>query len=155
MEKRYRPNVAIVIVDDKGLLLACERSDIAGVWQIPQGGIEDGEEIEQAMFRELVEEIGTAQVSVIGKLASTLKYDWPPELYSRGFHGQEQTYFLVRADTDIKFKLKQDGYDQEFSKVEWLTMKQFISRVSGFKVQTYQNAISLLNDQFPGIIKLE
>ena len=68
-KREYRRNVAIVVVNHAGLVLACHRSDSTGIWQIPQGGIEEGESDEEAMHRELEEEIGTSDVDILGKLA--------------------------------------------------------------------------------------
>ena len=57
----YRPNVAALMVDTNGNLLICERSTIPGAWQFPQGGVDLGEEIEQALYREIREEIGLSK----------------------------------------------------------------------------------------------
>ena len=55
---RYRPNVAALMIDVHGNLLICERHTIPGAWQFPQGGVDFGEDIEQALYREIREEIG-------------------------------------------------------------------------------------------------
>ncbi len=151
--KIYRPNVAIVVLDKTGKLLACERSDIAGIWQIPQGGLDEGEAPEAGMLRELKEEIGTADIEILGRLPHTIRYDWPPRLYKRGFHGQEQYYFLVRLRDGAKIKLKQPGVKQEFTNFEWVTKDEFLARCKGFKREVYLQAIEALVEHFPGLLK--
>jgi len=153
--RHYRKNVAIVVVNDTGEVLACHRADLRNVWQIPQGGINEGEAVEAAMFRELEEEIGTRDVEVIGKLPEPIIYDWPEELYKLGlqrdFKGQEQVYFLVLLKDAAKINLA-NHKPQEFDKVEWVTSEEFLKRISGFKLRPYTEAIQKLRKSFPGVI---
>jgi len=151
--KRFRPNVAIVVLNHDGQLLACERSDLPGVWQVPQGGIEVGESEEDALMRELEEEIGTNDIEMIGKLPEKVIYEWPEELYRRGFHGQEQTYFLVRLNPDAQIHFAMDN--PEFSSFAWVSAKEFLSRISGFKREPYAKAIDLIHYYFPGELQHE
>lgn len=152
MQKKYRPNVAMLILNAKGQILACERSDIPGAWQIPQGGIDPGEIPEQAMWRELEEEIGISkeQARILGKLPNPILYDWPEHLYSRGFHGQEQHYFLLRLDENTKITL--DTEHAEFASTRWLTKNEFLSLVEGFKKEAYKRAIGEFEKLLPGLI---
>lgn len=151
MTKRYRPNVAVVVVNPLGQILACHRTDVAGAWQLPQGGIEDGETPEEALFRELEEEIGTRKVTIIGRLPETICYDWPEHLYRRGFHGQEQHYFLTRLNSDDT-----PDFDsirtKEFDKFEWLDCAKFLEKVAGFKAEPYKLALAKLRKLFPDVI---
>lgn len=150
--RRYRPNVAVVVLNHEGKLLACRRNDIPGVWQIPQGGIDNGEEVTNAMYRELQEEIGTSEVTIIGCLPEVIQYDWPPELYSRGYHGQAQYYYLVRLNEPTKINLSSTTTLPEFDAIEWMTRTEFISRLNGFKQDVYTRALELLDRAFPGYI---
>lgn len=145
--------MAIVVVNDQGKILACHRSDIKGAWQLPQGGVDEGESVEQAMYRELAEEIGTNDVSLIGQLPKALRYEWPEHLYSRGYRGQEQTYFLVHLNASATINLKTKK--PEFDKVEWLSMSKFLARVSGFKREVYQTALEQFQRLHPQTLKDE
>ena len=99
-EKKYRPNVAIIVLAPtypfECKLLIAQRNDIKGVWQFPQGGIDEGESPEDAMFRELKEEIGTNKVEIISQYPQWLSYDFPENIAKKmRFDGQNQKYFLV------------------------------------------------------------
>ena len=154
-ERNYRPNVAIVVVNDEGLILCGERSDRDGAWQLPQGGIDEGETAEQAMYRELEEEIGTKEITLIGRLPGTITYDWPEHLYRDGYHGQEQTYFLVSLNPDAQISLCGPGRTQEFSNTEWLKFDELLSRMKSFKASAYKRGITALAELFPKKIKLK
>ncbi len=147
---QYRRNAAIFVLNASGEILACERTDVAGAWQIPQGGIDAGESIEAAMLRELEEEIGTNDVDVLGSLPDPVRYEWPEALYVRGFRGQEQYYFLVRLREGAVLNL--DREPKEFARTEWIGAAEFLSRVSGFKADAYRTALAALQKQFHGLI---
>lgn len=147
-KKRYRPNVAIVVVNKKGQILACRRSDRYKIWQFPQGGIEKEETEEEAMWRELEEELGTTEAKLIGRLPKTLCYDWPEHLHRKGYCGQEQTYFLVRLKKKAVINL--EAHDPpEFDKCEWVSSSSFLERIEGFKAETYRAALEELMELFP------
>ena len=98
--KRYRPNVAAVVVSAKYpfqcQLFIASRSDIEGAWQFPQGGIDEGETPREALYRELEEEIGTGEVEIIAEYPEWLQYDFPQKIAQKmyPFDGQSQKYFL-------------------------------------------------------------
>ncbi len=157
LERPYRKNVAAVVLNETGHILACRRIDFPDTWQLPQGGIEEDETEVEALLRELDEEIGTANVTIIGRLESTIRYDWPEEVAHKSFRGQEQCYFLVRLDpaAQIDFTIKSPA---EFSGYEWLTSSEFLGRLDpsrngGFKNAAYAEALRLFDSQHPGIIK--
>ena len=77
MSDLYRPCVLAVIVNQDNKILVGERADKPGVWQMPQGGVDAGETDEQALFRELAEEIGTSEAEVIKKLMIELVTIFP------------------------------------------------------------------------------
>lgn len=149
----YRQNVAIVVLNEFGEILTCERSDTPGAWQLPQGGIEPGESAEDAMWRELNEEIGTTEVELLGALSKTIKYEWPANLFGRGYRGQEQYYFLVRLKQHAKLSIVGPGTSGEFGAWEWQTAANFFSRLKGFKAEAYKSGILSLAARFPGTVK--
>lgn len=136
----YRKNVAAVVANSAGLILACERSDRTGAWQLPQGGIENGESPEEALFRELEEEIGTSDVTIIDRLNEVIRYDWPKKLYKKGYLGQEQHYFLVNLKEEGLLNLEDSV---EFQSTKWMKPQEFIKVVEGFKAEAYETAINL------------
>lgn len=128
-EKKYRPNVAIIVLAPsypfECKVLVAQRTDIKGVWQFPQGGIDEGESPQEAALRELKEEIGTNKVEIIAEHPSWLEYDFPESAAKKmaPFAGQSQKYFLVRlkpaANIDINTP-KPEFDDYKFIKIEEL-----------------------------------
>ena len=108
MSDLYRPCVLAVIVNQDNKILVGERADKPGVWQMPQGGVDAGETDEQALFRELAEEIGTSEAEVIKKLDDRISYDFPKDLPSdiiKRYKGQKQAWFLVSLKPTAKLIL--------------------------------------------------
>ena len=103
------------------------------------------------MMRELEEEIGTCDITILSKLPEVLRYEWPEKLYKRGYRGQEQTYFLVRIGANAVIDL--NAHEQkEFSAFEWISAGDFVGRLSGFKAETYVRAIEEFKKLHPGMI---
>ncbi len=134
-------------------MLACRRSDMKDIWQLPQGGIDQEESPEAALKRELFEEIGASNFKILGKLPHSIRYDWPERLYKRGYRGQEQYYFLVQLQKDEELRFDATGHDPEFDAAEWLSPKEFLQRVSGFKKVAYTKAIEDFQLQYPNWFK--
>jgi putative (di)nucleoside polyphosphate hydrolase len=94
-EFKYRENVAAILRNPSGEILVCERLGVDGAWQFPQGGIDEGETPEQALIRELREEIGVpADHVVIVERRGPYRYLYGNGRIKRGFHGKVQEYFL-------------------------------------------------------------
>ena len=148
--KKYRENVAVVVVNDRGEILACRRCDRFRTWQLPQGGIEPGETAIVALHRELLEEIGTDQVELLAQLDETIRYEWPEHLWDRGFQGQEQTYFLVRLRPEAKVDVAGVPHP-EFDATEWLEVEEFLSRISGFRAEAYREALKRFQELLPQV----
>jgi len=110
----YRPNVSMIIfrkTDGKFLIVHKPRKHHA--WQFPQGGVDPGEENEQAALRELDEELGTKKFSILGKSQHLLFYDFPAgELREGKYRGHKQSYFMVEyKGEDNEITLHPDELD--------------------------------------------
>lgn len=151
MSKEYRKNVAAIIVNSQGLVLVCERSDVDGAWQLPQGGMDDGESTRETLLRELAEEIGTADVEILDELPFPIRYDWPEHLHNRGHCGQEQYYFLVSLNDESAINLEAHVEHIEFQSYEWISPEEFASRISGFKAEAYKKAMNEFSNRNDGI----
>ena len=130
----YRPNVAMVVINSQKKVLICRRRNTK-TWQFPQGGIDKGEDIKNAMYRELLEEVGLKkeEVEYVGESTETIFYDIPKTIRSKvlggKFKGQEQKWFLLKLKKDNQ-QIKLDYEDfPEFDKYELVSYCQPIDRI--------------------------
>jgi putative (di)nucleoside polyphosphate hydrolase len=145
--KQYRPNVGIMLLNHDGQVFVAQRIDTPGsAWQMPQGGIDDGETPSQAVIRELKEEIGTDHVEIIIEAQDWLSYDLPIYLQNKlwGGHyiGQKQKWFLMRflgQDQDINLQTEHP----EFSDWKWVSPDQLPSLAIDFKKKIYEEVLVL------------
>jgi len=145
----YRPNVAMVVINSTNKVLICRRKNTK-TWQFPQGGIDNGEDIKKAMYRELSEEVGLSKddVSLVGESEGTITYDIPKTIRSKvlggKFKGQEQKWFLLKLKKDnSEIKLDNETFP-EFDKYEWVSFWQPLNRIVDFKREAYRKALSEL-----------
>ncbi len=141
----YRPGVGIVLFNGDGLVLIAERISHPGAWQMPQGGIDAGEEPEVAVFREMEEEIGTRNAEIIGMMEDWIHYDFPAamskELWNGKYIGQRQKWIALKflgQDTDIKLNLHTEP---EFSRWKWVPLADLMQYVVPFKRKVYERVI--------------
>ena len=143
--KRYRPNVAAVVVSAKYPfqceLFIASRSDIEGAWQFPQGGIDEGETPKEALFRELEEEIGTSDVEIICEYPEWLQYDFPQKIAQKmyPFDGQSQKYFLVRLKENAKVNLATK--EPEFCEFKFVSLDEVFEYITFFKRPVYKQVL--------------
>ena len=132
--------VAVVERSD-GAILAFERSDAPGSWQLPQGGINIGEEPIDAVWRELEEETGltAADVALGEEYRDWVHYQWPAEVAAgrKGF-GQIQRWFTFIANDD-EVEPSPDG--REFTNWKWVPRRWLIDHVVGFRSASYQQVL--------------
>jgi len=148
--KIYRPCVGIALFNDKGHVFVGERIDTPGSWQMPQGGIDEGEDIETAAMRELAEETGTNKADIIRIADERIRYDLPEHLQNKLwngiFAGQEQAWVAARFtgnDDDINI----DSFDPpEFSAWQWVPLAETIELIVPFKRDVYQRVITAFSD---------
>jgi putative (di)nucleoside polyphosphate hydrolase len=143
----YRPCAGIMLFNKQGGVLVGQRLNIyLNAWQLPQGGINDGEEPKAAALRELKEEIGTSNVEIIGEIENWLKYDLPPELLGRlwegRFQGQTQKWFAMRfLGNDIE--INPTGVkNPEFSAWKWSSIEKIQEMAVPFKQAIYGIVVS-------------
>ncbi|HWQ63898.1 MAG TPA: RNA pyrophosphohydrolase [Methanospirillum sp.] len=135
--KDYRHNVGICLFNQKGLVLVAERRDFRGSWQMPQGGVKAGEEPEDAVFREMNEEIGTDNGRIISKIPGYLCYDF---LEPTQYKGQQQEWFallFLGKDTEINVLKEHKGKESEFVNWRWVPLQETVDLIIPFKREVY------------------
>src|SRR5690349_9433255 len=142
----YRPAVGIMLLNSRGEVFVARRRDMPTMpaWQMPQGGIDEGETPRQAALRELEEEIGTTKAELIGETQGWFHYDLPPELQGRlwggRWRGQRQKWFAMRftgADSDINIATAHP----EFSAWRWVEPGEVPRLIIPFKRAIYESVL--------------
>jgi putative (di)nucleoside polyphosphate hydrolase len=135
----FRAGVVVVIRRDDGMVLAFERSDLSGEWQLPQGGIEPGETAEQAAWRELGEEtgLGPDDVELVDEFDGWTVYQWPKRLRRGDRLGQVHRWFFFAPIGEIT--PQPDG--SEFTGWRWMTPAELIERVVDFRKDPYRRVL--------------
>lgn len=143
----YRSNVGIMMLNEKGYVFVGQRLDNnQNAWQMPQGGIDDGEDPETAAYRELLEETGVKKQDVrfVASSSQWLSYDLPenliPILWNGKFRGQKQKWFLFKflgEDRDINIATEHP----EFSKWKWVSKENLLKGIVPFKKSVYENVL--------------
>ena len=139
----YRPCVGVMLADRRGRVFVGQRIDAGGpAWQMPQGGIDDGESVRQAGLRELREETGIVAdlVRIEAETADWLIYDLPPDLVGKvwkgRFRGQRQKWLLARyLGRDEQIRIATDH--PEFSAWRWLPPDELVAQIVPFKAAVY------------------
>jgi putative (di)nucleoside polyphosphate hydrolase len=142
-DPKFRPNVAAIIRRSDGRILIGERFDLAGCWQFPQGGIHPSETPEEALQRELQEEISLLpdHYRIIDR-RGPYRYLFPAGRKKEGFNGQEQTYFLVDLVTS-DFQPSPHTPDPEFRAVRWIWPHEYqLSWIASFKREVYRQVMA-------------
>jgi putative (di)nucleoside polyphosphate hydrolase len=142
----YRPNVAAIVLssdyDQTKQFIIARRTGMRRGWQFPQGGIDEGETPQEALLRELREEIGTDEVDILGEYPEWIRYDFPKPKTTKiyPFKGQSQRYFLVRLKSGAVVDLS--TYETpEFEEYKLITMDKLFKKVSYFKRPSYKRVI--------------
>lgn len=147
-ELPYRPCAGIIVTNDAGLIFVGQRIDtVAEAWQLPQGGIDEGEDAETAARRELTEETGIPpdKVELVAVAPGEFFYDLPDDLIGKvwkgKWRGQRQRWFLFRLmgdDSDVDIATEH----QEFRAWRWATRDEVIALGVDFKRQLYADVFA-------------
>jgi len=150
----YRPAVGMMLINGNNKVFVGQRCDTRSpAWQMPQGGIGPHEDTDQAMLRELQEEIGTRKVEIIVKSKTWYKYDLPESLAGRlwngRFKGQQQIWYALRfrgQDEDINIHT----YHPEFCAWKWVEKEELLDLIIPFKRDLYSR---VLHDLWPYVLE--
>ena len=153
----YRQNVGVMLVNAEGHAFVGQRTDRKPdepeAWQMPQGGIDKGENPREAALRELTEETGVTAdlVSIEAETDGWIAYDLPnemvPRIWKGRYRGQEQKWFLMRFHgSDDQVRLDADDH-QEFSEWRWSPAQEVIENIVPFKRHVYEQVIAAFRDR--------
>ncbi|KAJ3677923.1 hypothetical protein LUZ60_001726 [Juncus effusus] len=146
----YRPNVGICLINRSNKIFTASRLDVPDSWQMPQGGVDEGEDIKLAALRELKEETGVTSAEILSEVPYWLTYDFPPETreklnkrWGSDWIGQAQKWFLVRfTGKDEEINLLGDGSEKpEFGDWSWLPPQRVIELAVEFKKPVYEEVL--------------
>ena len=147
----YREGVGILLLNDAGLVFVGRRIGVAyKEWQMPQGGIDPGENPRDAALRELAEEAGTTRAEVIAESRDWLSYDLPPgmaaNVFGGRYRGQRQKWFAMRF-TGVDGDIRLDAHDHpEFDAWQWLAPEELPRRIVPFKRALYEAVLDEFRD---------
>lgn len=148
--QNYRMGVGAMIFNNQKQIFVGERSSVLvkSCFQMPQGGIDEGETPEQALFREVEEETGISNIRIVYQSQCWYKYDFPDYVindpdnpYGKYFVGQKQKWFLVffygeNDEIDIS------GYDGEFLSWKWVELDFLYDNIISFKKKMYEDVVN-------------
>ncbi|WP_333023390.1 RNA pyrophosphohydrolase [Wolbachia endosymbiont of Pentidionis agamae] len=147
-ELKYRPCVGIMLFNKHGHIFTGKRYDNNqdDSWQMPQGGVDEGENFKQAALRELMEETGISTVEIIDEYEDWIYYNLPkniiPSHWNEKYGGQKQKWFLMRflgTDKDINIHYTDSPEFQDWC---WKSSSEVINSAIYFKKEVYQSVIS-------------
>jgi putative (di)nucleoside polyphosphate hydrolase len=153
----YRPCVGVMVFNRDGLIWigertgtpnqdAAARGKLGGWWQMPQGGIDAGEDPKAAAMRELFEETGMKTATIIAESAHWYNYDLPQDLLGRvwggKYRGQTQKWFAMRFSGDeLEINITPTDHDAEFSRWRWSPLGELLDHIVPFKRSVYVEVI--------------
>jgi putative (di)nucleoside polyphosphate hydrolase len=151
----YRPCVGLMVLNRAGRVFigrrieGAEHVDDIHVWQMPQGGVDPGEEVWPAALRELREETNIHSVEKLGEIAEWLTYDIPRDIVGQAwkgkYRGQRQKWFALRFtgnDSEIDIANPAGGHEPEFSDWRWEPMQNLPALIIPFKRPLYERVVA-------------
>lgn len=141
----YRPCVGIFLFNEDKKIFVGERLDNPGSWQMPQGGINEGESIEHAALREMREETGTDSAKIVQVSKTVYTYDLPHHLLGKlwqgKYKGQEQRWVALQFTGEEREITLYDGVHPEFMAYQWVDIDHVCDYIVPFKQETYQSVL--------------
>ena len=153
MTDKYRKCVDMMILNTKNEILVGRRIDHpSGYWQMPQGGIEKNEDPAKAVWREMMEEIGTNKAELIGTSINWVNYEIPQDTldklpWGKKYIGQTQKWFVFRftgSDNEINVSTE----NPEFSEWKWASYDSLVNNIVPFKRKIYSQVIKEFKEFF-------
>ena len=152
MSDGYRPAVGVMLLNAEHKVWVGQRLDNSlEAWQMPQGGLDEGEEPFEGALRELEEETGISRdlVALIARATEELTYDLPPDLvgkvWKKNWRGQRQTWFLMRflgRDEDVNIETP----EPEFRAWKWAEPAELPAMIVPFKKELYEQLLEAFAD---------
>lgn len=153
---KYRPCVGIMLFNKQGHVFVGKRFDSDFYWQMPQGGVDDGEKPEHAALRELLEEVGTDKAKIVAKNKDWIYYNLPeefiPTCWNGSYSGQKQRWFLMKfygEDKDININYTDHP---EFKEWCWQSVDDLVASAIPFKKEVYKTVIEEFSSQIKASI---
>ncbi|GIL39590.1 RNA pyrophosphohydrolase [Rhodospirillales bacterium TMPK1] len=142
-DRFYRPNVGVALFNRDGKVLVARRRGSSDAWQMPQGGVHDDEDLEQAARRELAEEVGVRSAELLGRVEEWLRYDLPAETLANHrwkgkWKGQRQAWLAMRftgPDSEIDLTVEKPP---EFDAWKWVALADVPLLIVPFKRAIYE-----------------
>ena len=149
----YRPCVGVMLLNKQGLVWVGRRfqkqndDGVGHWWQMPQGGIDEGEDPRVAAKRELQEETAVHSAEIIAEAPGWYNYDLPQHLIGKSwkgkYRGQTQKWFALRfTGDDSEINLAPPGHKQEFDQWRWARMDEVIDAIVPFKKPVYEQVVA-------------
>lgn len=149
----YRPCVGIMLLNQHGLVWVGRRFEkqnddgIGKWWQMPQGGIDENEDVGDAALRELAEETAVTSATILAELPHWFAYDLPEHLIGKSwkgkYRGQKQKWIVARfTGDDSEINLTPPGHKQEFDQWRWAPMDDLLDLIIPFKREVYADVVA-------------
>lgn len=144
-DARYRQGVGVMLVNSASLVFIGRRIDGTTIdaWQMPQGGIDEGETPHDAVWRELEEEVGTREAILIAECKHWIKYDLPkhlvPKFWEGKYIGQQQKWFLMKLGNENSINI--NTKNPEFNSWKWVKPQVLPDIIVPFKKELYQRVL--------------
>ncbi|KQS55212.1 RNA pyrophosphohydrolase [Brevundimonas sp. Leaf363] len=144
---RHRPNVGVVLFHPDGRVWYGRRAGSASdyCWQFPQGGVDEGEDLETAARRELQEETGVTSIELLARTDGWIAYDFPKDYggskQARGYLGQKQVWFAYRF-TGEESEIDLEAHEVEFDAWRWGRLDEACDLIVPFKRPAYEQVVA-------------